>query len=1065
MNTIIAWFARNHVASNLLMGLLIVGGLATLPGLEQRIFPEISLEVIDVEVAYPGAAPSEVEDGICTRIEQALQGLEGIKRIRATASEGIAQIAVELQPGEDPQKRLDDIRARVDALDTLPDEAERPVVRQTELRMQVLNVAVSGDVDERTLKQTGERVRDEIAALPGITDAVLSGARRDEIAIEVSNAALLRHGLSFDDVVAAIERSSLDLPGGSLRADGGEIRLRTRGQARSGGEFAAIGLVSRADGTRLALGDVAHVRDGFEESDQRAFLDGEPAVMVEVFRVGDQSALEISKRVRGYVERTRANLPEGIALTAWQDDSRILRDRLSTLLRNARGGLILVGLVLALFLRLRLAGWVSLGIPISFIGAIWCMPLLGVDIDMISLTAFIIVLGIVVDDAIVVGESVHRAQTERGDRLEAAIEGTTRIAMPVIFGVLTTMIAFSPLLFVSGTMGTVARIIPSIVILCLLFSLVESLFVLPSHLGQGTGALDPAPRTRLARAWKRLQDAIAARLDAFIQSRYLPFLERCLRWRYVTASVAMALLIVTAGVVGGGWVRFTFQPEVEGDTMVAFLTLPAGTPADTTRGAVGRIEGALDALRAELAREGQPERIRHVATSIGEQPYRIKQAQGPSAFLAAGRSGSHLAEVRVEVAEGQGGASITALTHRWRALTGEVIGAVELSFNSSLATSGKAIDLQLAGGDLAALEAAADQIETALRDYPGVHELGHSLREGQREIEIELLPSAEALGLSAVDLARQVRQAFYGHEVQRVQRGRDDVAVVVRYPADERRSIADLEAMRIRTRAGAAVPFGSVAHATLAKGPASIQRIDRERVANVTGSVDTAAANANEILADFRANGLPAILDGHPGIAVSFEGEQREQREFVSTLARGWMIALLAIYAILAIPLRSYAQPLIIMSAIPFGLIGAIAGHWLTGHDFSMFSLLGFVALSGVVVNDSLVFVDHVNQERAGGAGLRAALRHAGRTRFRAILLTSLTTFAGLTPLMLEQSPQSKLLIPMAISLAFGVVFATAITLVLVPTVYAIIEDLAAKLEGTVGDREPAHAAPASGAG
>jgi multidrug efflux pump subunit AcrB len=1050
VNAAVAWFAKNHVAANLLMALLVVGGLFTVPQIKQEIFPEISLPVVSVSVAYPGASPEEVEQAICVRIEHELRGLQGVKHIHSNASEGSGSVSVELLAGEDVRRRIDDIRTRVDSITTFPREARKPLIQQADVRFQVLDVAISGSVDEHTLRRLGERARDEISAIDGISDVELVWARPYEIAIEISRDDLERYDFTFDDVAHAIQRSSLDLPGGSIKTEGGEILLRTKGQAYQRAEFESLPLRTLPDGTRLTLGDVARVVDGFEESDRVALFDGEPAVLVQVYRVGQQSALEISRSVSDYLAEASERLPAGVHFTLAQDDARVLRDRLETLVGNGRSGFVLVVLVLALFLRLRLALWVSLGIPISFLGALWLMPVLDVSINLVSLMAFIVVLGIVVDDAIIVGENVHTHQTSSGDLLGGAIQGAIGVGTPVVFGVLTTVAAFAPMLFVSGPMGRVARVIPLIVVVCLLFSLLESLFILPAHLGHGW-RLDTEPRMAVSRRWRAFQDGIAQGLHRFIEQRYRPALVRATEWRYLTAASAIALLLLTGALIGGGWIKFTFQPAVENDVAVAYVTMPQGTPVGVTRAAVQQLTRAAEevAAGAELSGEVEPERsvFAHVSVSVGHQPYKLKQASGPSSFAEALRSGSHLGEIQLEViAASERRVNVTELTRRWREATGEVVGADELSFSSELIGRAWPIHVELRGRDLDELRAGAEQLRASLQQYPGVIDLADSFRGGMRELEIEIRPSAEALGLSVSDLGRQVRQAFWGHEAQRIQRGQDDVPVMLRYPPNERRSLAGLERMRIRAADGSAVPFSAVAHATLGEGYATIRRVDRQRVVTVTADVDPAVANANEVVAALKRRDLPEILASFPGVDFSFEGEQREQTEFLASLARGWAIALLAIYALLAVPLRSYAQPLIIMSAIPFGLVGAAWGHLLLGYDFSMMSVIGLVALSGVVVNDSLVLVDRVNQQRGQGACLHEALVDAGTARFRAILLTSLTTFAGLTPLMLESSMQARMLIPMGISLAFGVIFATLITLLLVPCTYLILEDVAGAL-------------------
>ncbi len=1055
MNGAIGWFARNSVAANVLMALLIAGGLLTVPTIRQEVFPSIELDIITVSVSYPGASPKEVEEAICVRVEQALRGIQGAKRIRSSASEGHGRVIVELLAGEDVERRLNDIRGRVDGIDTFPESAKAPIVSQGEFRFQVLDIAVSGHVDELTLKRIGQRTRDEIAALPGVTDAELIAARPYEVSIEMSEQNLRRYGLTFDEVARAVSRSSLDLPGGTLRTASGEILLRTRGQAYSAAEFAAITLIARADGTRLTLGDVASVVDGFRESDQRTQFDEEPAVIVQVFRVGDQSALEISRQVKIYMEHARLALPAGVSLTLAQDDSRFLRSRLDTLTGNAQSGFALVLLVLALFLRLRLAFWVSVGVPISFLGALWMLPSMDISINLISLVGFIVVLGIVVDDAIIIGENVHASQSDGRSRLEAAIAGARGVATPVTFGVLTTAAAFAPMLFVPGPMGRIARVIPIIVCACLFFSLIESLFVLPAHLAHGKADDDPQQRMRLSQWWRGVQDRIAAALDGFISNVYRPALEVVLEWRYVALSAGVAIMLVTAGLIGGGWIRFVFQPDVESDVMVAYVSMPEGTPVEVTERAVARLARAARTVDEGASAAGEGDAFTHLTTSVGHQPYRQKQASGPAAFEKAAATGGHLGEVQIEVAPEDGrDVTVAELVRRWRQQTGQIPGTEELTFNATLISAGSALAIQLTGTDLPALRMAARDVKQRLAHYPGVIDLSDSFRGGKQELELQLLPSAGALGLSLEDLARQIRQAFYGHEVQRIQRGSDDVRVMLRFPAAQRRSLSDLDNMRIRTADGAAVPFSAVASATLVDGYSTISRVDGRRVVTVSGGIDGNIANANEIVADLRSEHLQALAAAYPSVEFSFEGEQREQSEFLGSLVRGWMMAMLVIYALLAVPLRSYMQPFIIMAAIPFGLIGAVWGHVVMGHALSMFSMIGLVALSGVVVNDSLVLVDWVNRLRREGTPLQRAIRETGSSRFRAVMLTSLTTFAGLSPLLFERSVQAQMLIPMAISLAFGVIAATAITLFLVPASYLILEDLNRLVRGSTTEPE-----------
>ena len=1042
MNRSIAWFANNPVAANLLMLFILVGGAVTLLSLRQEVFPEFSTDTITVTVPYLGAAPEEVEEGVCIRIEEQIQGINGIKKITSKSSEGSGSLTIELLEGADVRNVLDEVKARIDAIETFPEEIESPVIQEVLIRQQVINIAISGPADERTLKELGETIRDEISALPGITQVELTNSRPYEISIEVSEESLRRYGLSFEDVASAVRRSSLDLPGGSIRAESGEILLRTKGQAYSGEEFEALTLINRIDGTQVLLGDVARVVDGFAETDQRARFDGNPAVMVQVFRVGDQNAITIAGQVKEYIEKARSRMPEGVELTAWQDDAELLRSRLDLLMRNGRTGFLLVILILALFLRLKLSFWTSLGIPISFLGAILLMPSLDLSVNMITLLAFIVVLGIVVDDAIVVGENIYREYENGKSGVRAAIDGATGMAVPVSFAIFTSIAAFAPMLAVPGTMGKIFKSIPLIIIPTLIISLVECLYILPAHLSHLKHT--KKKKTGFARIWDHTRKSLDRLLKGFIEHVYRPSLDLALSWRYATMAMAIATMLFTIGLMAGGRIKFEFMPDIEADNVSARLTMPLGTPVEVTTKAVARMEASLEEVRRELESRrlpGDPAPFRHVLSSIGDQPS-LSQSRGPMGGQTL-VSGAHLAEVNAELAPSESRYfSSIEVSERWRELTGEIPDAVLLDFSSSLMSAGEAINIQLTGNDVDELRSIAVEVEDALHAYPGVYDISDSFRAGKREVKLRIKPEAEVLNLSQMNLARQVRQAFYGEEAQRIQRGRDDVRVMVRYPRDQRISLGDLENMRIRAPGGIEVPFSTVAEAEIGRGFSTIDRVDRRRAINVTAKVDASKANENEILAQLTANELPGILERHPGVLYSLEGEQREQQDTLAALQKGAIFALLGIFALLAIPLRSYLQPVIIMSAIPFGVVGAVFGHLIQGMNLSILSLMGLTALAGVVVNDSLILVDYINRNRRPGVPLRVVVRESGMTRFRPILLTSLTTFGGLTPLLMEKSLQAKFMIPMAISLAYGVIFATFITLVMIPAEYMILEDL-----------------------
>ncbi len=1051
---VIAWFARNGVAANLLMGVMVVAGIFTVGSIRKEVFPEFSADTLTVSMVYLGASPEEVEEGVCIRIEEAIEDVDGIKRIRSVANEGAGMVTVELLPGAVATEVLDDVKSRIDAIDTFPEQTERAVIQEVMMRAQVINLALAGEVGEAVLKRLGQQVRDAVVSQPGITQAQLVMVRPDEISIEVSETALRRHGLSFDEVAQAVRRFSLDLPGGAIKADGGEFLLRVKGQAYRGSDFEEIPLRVLPGGARLTVGDVARVVDGFADTAQSARFNGRAAVILQVFRVGNQNALELSDTVRRFAREHQALLPEGVELVAYQDYSEYLRSRLNLLLWNAGIGFVLVFCTLALFLRFRLAFWTSLGIPVSFLGTLWLMPTLDVSINMLSLFAFLIVLGIVVDDAIVVSENIH-AHLEMGKSgMQAAVDGTREVAVPVVFSVLTTVAAFAPMAMVEGNTGKVLKSIPLIVIPTLLFSLVESLWILPNHLSHLRRKPGGAMVNRRFNPFRWLQEGFSRGLDRFVLRVYRPMLEWAMDWRYLVLSTGLASLLLMVGSVAGGWLKFQFFPPVEGDDIAVFVTLPEGTPVSVTRATMDRLSDAALELEAVLEKESGAGLFRQVLASVGDQPFRTAMSRN-GGRAAEDFARPNVGEVHIQLSPAETRTvTATEVVNRWRALAGPVPDAVEVVFNSSLFSSGNAVDIRLTGPDVDGLREAAEELKTRLARFPATKDIADSYRAGKQEFKLALRPEAEAAGLTLMDLARQVRQAFYGEEVQRMQRGRDDVRVMVRYPESERRSLSSLEELRIRLPDGTEVPFETVAEAGYGRGYSTITRVDRQRAISVTADVDRSIGNANEILAEVRRVDMPELMQRFSGLRFDFEGEQREQSDTVGGLLRGFGLALFLIYALIAIPLKSYLHPVVVMSAIPFGFVGAILGHVVMGLHLTVLSMFGLVALAGVAVNDSLVMVDFINRARRAGVSMQTAVREAGVKRLRPIVLTSVTTFAGLTPLILEKSVQAQFLIPMAVSLGFGVVYCTVTTLLLVPAIYLVLEDVR-RLLGLGTDEAP----------
>jgi multidrug efflux pump subunit AcrB len=1033
---LIAWFARNPVAANLLMLLIIAGGLLSYADIRKAMFPDFETNAVRVTVPYLGAAPQEVEEGVVVRIEEAVAEIKGIKAIRSVAREGSGTVTLEVQTGVDIDETLNEVKLRVDAIPNFPAQTEKPIIAKQEFQQGVIWVSVFGELDDRARKLFADRVRDELLALPEITAAAVVGSRDFEIAIEVSEADLIKYGLTFDEVARAVRQSSLDLPGGSIRTDGGDIRLRTLGQAYVGVEFANIVLRTEGDGTRLTLGEVARVRDGFVETEGFARFDGKPALNIRVSSIGNQNEIEIADAVKRYIASRRPTLPEGMDLAWWGDRSYYLKGRLDMMFRNMAIGATLVFLCLGLFLRLTVAVWVIVGIPICFLGAFLLMPYSPwpATINMVSLFGFILVLGIVVDDAIIIGESAYSETRRHGPGIDNVIRGAQKVAVPATFGVLTTIAAFAPLLFVEGQASAFLQAIALVVILCLMFSLVESKLILPAHLAHQGGRHVPDDE---AGAFTRFRRRFAEGLERFIERVYQPTLERALGNVGTTLALFVAGLLLVIGLVLGGAIRFVFFPEIPSDFIQVNLSLNEGAAPAQRNAALDRIERAIFDIDSEHQRASGEDLVRHVA------------------LFTQGDIGG---QVVVELSKSEQ-RSITTfeLEQRVRERVGEIPGAKELRFASiTNPGGGPPIELRLRGSDLDQLETVAGELMIWLRSIAGVYDLTSSINTGSQEVRLSIRPEAEALGLSQADLGRQVRQAFYGEEAQRIQRGRDDVRVMVRYPLAERRSLADLTDMRIRTPAGDQVPFAEVAEVALGTSYAIINREDRMRTVSVTGYADTSLATPRDVVREAREIFLPPLLERYPSVRADLGGSSLEEQRMLRGLQIAGLTSLFLIYALLAIPLKSYVQPLLIMAVIPFGLVGAALGHIITGQNFSMFSIYGLIALSGVVVNDSLILVDFVNRARAEGRDLYQAVLQSGAQRFRPVLLTSLTTFLGLTPILLERSLQAQFIIPMATSLGFGILFATVITLFLIPALYVAGAGLAARWRG--GEPRPTAA-------
>ena len=1037
MHTAIAWFTRNPVAANLLMFVLCTGGFLAVFTVNQEEFPSFDIPVVTVTVPYLGAAPEEVEQGVCIRIEETIESVAGVDKIHTIATEGTCVVNVELEIDTDDVVALNEIKGRVDAINSFPAETEKPTVSMMAIHRNVLFVALSGNADERVIKEVAQQLRDELTVIDGVSQVNVAYIRPYEISIEVPEYTLRRHGLTLEQITRAVRNSSLDMPGGSIKARDGEILLRSKGQAYWGEEFEDVVVLTRPDGTSVTLGEIADIRDGFEESDLFARFNGKPAAVLRVAQLDTEDVMQLAGDVKAYIAAARSSLPEGLELTVWTDTSVELEERLEVLNTTALGGLTLVLIVLALFLRFRLAMWVAAGIPIALLGTIATFPYADIQISTLTVLAFILVLGILVDDAIVVGERVYSHEQLGKSPIDAAIDGTREVSIPVIFGVLTTMAAFMPIMIVEGPMSDFFGVIGQVVMLAVVFSIVESQLILPAHLAHRRRG---ASQGGFGRAWNRLQGRLSGWLEGVGSNHYAPFVARAIAKRYITAAVGLGILILAIAFLASGRLIIGFFPSMEGDRIYAQVEMPEGVSVDVTIQAARQFERAAETLNRELMRELGRDTpvILNQLTSIGTPADR----DGPPNMPQPGRS--HFAEVVIELppSRQRNNRSTADIANRWRDLVGPVTDAVKLRFSSDRFSAGEPINYQLAGSDVEDLRAAGAELRAELARYAGVFDIHDTFRAGKQEIRLALLPEARNLGLTLGDLARQVRNAFYGAEIQRVQRGRDDVRVMLRFPEAERKSIGNLEDMYIRTPDGKEVPFYSVASFELGKGYSSIRRTNGQRVVNVIADVNRDVHTPEEVMRGIDSTVIPSLLARYPGLYIGLAGEQEQRSEAMQGLGQGALLALAIIYTLLAVPLRSYVQPLVIMSVIPFGAVGAIFGHWVMGVQLQFFSALGIVALSGVVVNASLVLVDFVNRCRRQGMEVDEALVQSCTVRFRAIILTSVTTFVGLIPLMGNQTPVTMPFVPMAVSLAFGVLFATFITLIYVPVLYRIVEDI-----------------------
>jgi len=1010
---VIAWMTRNRITPNLLMFVLLAGGVFVSLRIKQEVFPEFDLDMVMIRVVYPGSSPEEVEQGIILVIEEAIRGLDGIKEITATASEGMGMVRAELEEGADDQRIYQDIKQEIDRIITFPLDAEEPEVSLIIIRREVLRSQLYGDASEWVLRELAEQVRDRLLQDPKITQVDLEGARRYEVAIEIDQHVLRTYGLTLTQVAQRIRATSVEIPGGTLETQSGDILLRVSERRDWAKEFATIPLITTPEGSVLFLGDVAQIKDTFEERDRYATYNGKRAISLEVYRVGGQTPIGVSDAVKAAMVEIEKDLPPGINWTINRDRSDIYRQRLELLLKNAFLGLTLVVVLLGLFLEFRLAFWVTMGIPISFLGCFLFLPMFDVTINMISMFAFIVALGIVVDDAIVVGENIYEYRQQGMSSLQAAISGARDVLVPVTFSILTNIVAFLPLCFVPGVMGKIWRVIPIVVITVFSISWVEALLILPCHLGHGK---KKSTRPGLL---GMLQQFLSRGLRRFIKKVYMPFLDVCIRFRLVTVTISLAVLIFILGYVFSGRIGIILMPRVESDVSFVTATLPYGSPTSK----VDKVCRQLVEAAEQTAEANGGEKLANgILALIDENVIEV---------------GIYLTDADVRPI------STTEVTQLWRQRVGAIPGLESLRFEADRGGpgGGAALTVELSHRNIDVLDRASEALAVMLADFANVKDIDDGYTPGKRQLDYSLTDEGHSLGLTQQTLARQLRNAFYGAEAVRQQRGRNEIRVKVRLPREQRVRQYDLEELLIRTPMGTDVPLAQIARVERGRAYTTINRRNGRRTVTVTANVEP-MSQTSQVQATLESDVLPELTERFPGLAYGWEGRQQDMQESTSSLFNGLILALFAIYALLAVPFRSYYQPIVVMIAIPFGIVGAVLGHIIMGYALSLMSMMGIVALCGVVVNDSLVLIDYANRRRHDGASAMEAIHQAGGRRFRPILMTTLTTFGGLAPMIFETSRQARFMIPMAISLGFGILFATTITLVIVPCLYLMAEDV-----------------------
>ncbi|MDY0131831.1 MAG: efflux RND transporter permease subunit [Desulforegulaceae bacterium] len=1011
---ILGWMASNSVAANILMIVLLVGGIIMGLNIKQEVFPEFDPDSVIVSVAYPGASPEEVEKGIILPIEEAIEGLEGIESISSTASEGSGRVIIEALKSADIIRLWQEVEKEVDRISSFPDETEDPKVSIAERKRGVLDLVLWGSENDIVLRDTAENIKDRLLQSSDITQIELSGSRDREIHIEVPQANLRKYNLKIEDIASSIKASSLDVGAGNLRTKGGDLLVRVKDLKEKAKEYKKLPIITTASGERVLLGDLAIVKEGFEDSFVTAGFNGKNALLIDVYRVGDQTPIQVSKAAKEIMAEINSELPGDLQLSVLRDRSDTFKQRGALLLKNAFQGLFLVFILLALFLEIRLAFWVSLGILVSFSGAFLIFPFTDFSINMITMFAFIITLGIVVDDAIVVGENIYSSRQKGFSIFQSSVYGVKEVATPVFFSVTTNIITFLPLLFIPGFMGKIFKSIPIVVACVFAVSLIESLLILPAHLGHQK----PLRKKGILHFINKLQNRFSTAFESFIENIYGKFLKFAIKNKYNVIAFCLAILLGFGGYIKSGRMGMTLFPSVESDYVYANAVLPIGSSHENVR----KIEKILiDGANQIVEENGKEELSQGIFSLIRENTISLRV---------------YLTDADKRPI------STTEFSNKWRKRTGNLTGIETISFESDRGGpgSGKAITIRLSHPNKDILENAGKELAKKLENYEGVSDIDNGSASGKRQIDLSILPAGKRMGLTSREIASQVRNAVYGKKALSFLRSQDEISVMVKLPEKERNYEATLENLVLNAPKGE-ILLRDAAQISYSRAFTSINREEGKRVVSVTADIFP-RSQADILTANLEKDVLPGLLEKTPLLTYSFEGTQAEIRDSIQSLIQGLLFALLLIYALLAIPFKSYFQPVIIMVCIPFGIIGAVIGHLIMGYSLSVMSIFGIVALSGVVVNGSLVLIDFTNRKTREGELPANAVYNSAILRFRPIMLTTLTTFCGLMPMIMETSRQARFLIPMAISLGFGVLFATIITLVMVPCFYLVTEDL-----------------------